>query len=33
MSETVEVKRLDVFDNVHRRFATLGMKIVAPKVP
>jgi hypothetical protein len=32
-TETVEVKRLDVFDNMHLRFATLGMKIVAPKVP
>ena len=33
MTETVEVKRLDVFDNTHKRFATLGMKIVAPKSP
>ena len=31
MGETVEVTRLDVFDNAHVRFATLGMKVVAPK--
>ena len=32
MTETVEITRLDVFDNTHQRFATLGMKIVAPKL-
>lgn len=31
MSETVEITRLDVFDSAHVRFATLGMKVVAPK--
>lgn len=31
MTETVEITRLDVFDNTHQRFATLGMKVVAPK--
>ncbi|MBM4245767.1 MAG: hypothetical protein FJ148_18505 [Deltaproteobacteria bacterium] len=33
MTETVEITRLDVFDNTHVRFATLGMKVVAPKAP
>jgi len=33
MTETVEITRLDVFDNAHIRFAMLGMKVVAPKAP
>jgi len=30
VSDTVEVQRLDVFDNAHTRFATLGLRIEAP---
>lgn len=33
MTENVEVERLDVFDNGHVRFATLGMRVVAPRRP
>jgi hypothetical protein len=31
ITDNVEVQRLDVFDNTHTRFSTLGIKIAAPK--
>ena len=30
ITDTIEVQRLDVFDDTHERFATLGLKINAP---
>lgn len=33
VTDNVEVQRLDVFDDAHDRFATLGIKITAPKRP
>lgn len=33
MAETVEVERLDVYDSTNVRFATLGIRIEAPKRP
>lgn len=33
MTETVEVRALDVYDNMNVRFATLGIRIAAPKRP
>jgi len=33
MTENVEVERLDVHDNANVRFATLGLRIAAPKRP
>lgn len=32
-TDTVEVQRLDIYDNASNRFATLGLKIIAPKMP
>jgi len=33
VNETVEVRRLDVLDNAGNRFATMGLKILAPRDP
>jgi hypothetical protein len=33
ITDTVEVQRLDVFDNLGNRFATMGFKVVSPRAP